>query len=78
MKVSKKQQILIYLTSVKEANISEIYKNVSFNYYCNANKHLGAVLSNLVKTRKIERVKNGVFKIKKKVFIANSYTESLF
>lgn len=63
--MTKHAEILHYLKDVPSATIDDIYKNVSFGYYCNANKHLGAVLSTMVKQRKINRIKKGVFEINK-------------
>jgi len=60
--MTKQQEITMYLSKVPSATIDEIYANVSFCYYCNANKHLGAVLSRMVKAGKIQRVKKGVFR----------------
>ena len=60
--MSKQLEVQRYLQKVPLATIDEIYANVSFSYYCNYKKHLGALLSRLVKSGKIERVKNGVFK----------------
>jgi hypothetical protein len=60
--MKKQQEIELYLSKVPFATIDEIYSNVSFSYYCNANKHLGAILSTMVKNGKIERIKKGVFK----------------
>jgi len=46
------------------ATITEIYNNVSFSYYHNASKHLGALLSRMVYAGKITRLKKGLFFIK--------------
>ena len=60
--MNKQQEIEMYLSKVPCATIDEIYANVSFSYYCNANKHLGEILSRMVKSGKIERVKKGLFR----------------
>ena len=60
--MNKQQEIEMYLSKVPCATIDEIYANVSFSYYCNANKHLGAILSRMVKDGKIARVKKGLFR----------------
>lgn len=65
--MNKQQEIFKYLSTVESADINEIYKNVTFSYYCNANKHLGEILSRMVKSGKIERVKKGVFRVKNKM-----------
>lgn len=61
--MSKQIQVLNYLRQVPGASISDIYMNVSFGYYNNANKHLGALLSRMVKSGKIVRLKKGLFSI---------------
>jgi hypothetical protein len=60
--MKKQLEVQRYLATVPLATLDEIYANVSFSYYCNEKKHLGALLSRLVKSKKIERVKKGVFK----------------
>jgi len=71
--MNKQQEIEMYLSKVPCATIDEIYANVSFSYFCNANKHLGEILSRMVKSGKIERVKKGVFKYSNtKQYIDNS------
>ena len=54
-----------YLETVEEATIEQIYRNVPWSYYCNQNKHMGAMLATMVRRGLIERVKKGVFRIKK-------------
>lgn len=63
MKLTKHQQICIYLNTVESATIEQIYENVSFGYYCNAHKHLGNVLRTMLKQGKVERVSKGVYRI---------------
>lgn len=60
--MDKQKEILKYLATVEKATLSEIYDAVPFGYYCNGHKHLGDMLARMVKSRKIERVKKGVFK----------------
>lgn len=64
--MTKQQEIMAYLLTVEEVTISEIYQNVSFSYYCNENKHLGALLARMLKGGRIERVKKGFYRIKPK------------
>lgn len=59
--MTKQEEVLKYLRTVPQANLSEIYDNVSFGYYCNEMKHLGEILSRMVKKGTVIRVKKGVF-----------------
>ncbi len=61
--MTKHQEVIKYLLTVDQATIGEIYSKVSFGYYCNEHKHLGDLLSTMVKQKKIERVKKGVFRM---------------
>jgi hypothetical protein len=60
---NKQKEILQYLLTVDEANLEDIYNKVSFSYYYNWKKHLGSILSTMVKNGNVIRVKRGVFKI---------------
>ena len=60
------QQILDYLAIAEVAPLSEIYDHCNVNYYTNASKHFGALLSRMVQRGQLERVKNGVFRIAEK------------
>ena len=63
-KMKRSDEILQYLrTQVESATLSEIYANVSFGYHHNGHKHLGVILGKLVSKGKVERIKQGVFKI---------------
>jgi hypothetical protein len=77
MKLNRQKEILLYLQKVESATLKEIYLNVSFSYYCNEMKHLGAVMSRMVKNGKVERIAKGVFKIKTK-HIENLNQKNLF
>lgn len=63
----KHQHVIKYLRTVAEASTMEIYNNVPFGYYCNANKHMGNILSTMVDKGTIERVKPGVFRLSQKL-----------
>ena len=65
--MDKQLEVLKYLQTVDTATIEDIYQNIPFGYYCNANKHLGALLSRMVAKNKIIRVKKGVFRTVSKV-----------
>lgn len=71
--MTKQQEILVYLSTVPCATIEEIYENVSFYYYHNEKKHLGEILSRMIKLGKIERVKKGLFRY----IDSNKYAASL-
>lgn len=47
----------------KEYSKQEIIKGAGLYYYHNGNKHAGDVLSRMVKSGLLIRVKNGVFKL---------------
>jgi predicted transcriptional regulator len=59
---SKQREVLNYLLKVGEATKEEIYENVSFGYYYNHGKHLGELLSRMVKSNLITRVRRGKYK----------------
>ena len=70
MKTDKQHQVLKYLSTVESATLKDIYNNVKFGYYHNWNKHLGELLSRMVKRGFIERVKKGTFrKLRNQSFI---------
>lgn len=60
--MTKQQEIQVYLSKVPCATLDEIYANTSIWYYANEKKHLGEILSRMVKSGKIERVKKGIFR----------------
>lgn len=60
--MNKQDEVSRYLKTVPQATIEEIYCNVTFVYYCNEKKHLGTLLSRMVKSGKIERVRKGVYR----------------
>jgi hypothetical protein len=64
--MDKQTEILRYMEGKEEVTLSEIYANISWSYYHNASKHLGCVLSSMVKNKKVQRIKPGVFKIRTK------------
>jgi len=59
---SKQFEVEKYLAKVPQATLEEIYQNVPFGYYHNGHKHLGEILSRMVKSGKIARVKKGVYR----------------
>lgn len=64
--MDKQKEVAAYLSTVEQATKSDIYENVSFGYYHNWEKHLGELLSRMVKNKSIERVKIGVYRLVKK------------
>lgn len=64
--MNHQQNILRYLQTVEQATLVEIGKGTGISYYCNTEKHLGAVMSRMVKRNMVERVKPGTFRMKHK------------
>ena len=63
--MTHQEEILLYLKSVESATKKDIYTNVKFGYYHNWQKHLGDVLTRMVRNGTIERVKRGVYQFKR-------------
>lgn len=63
--MNKQIEIQNYLKTVPFATIEDILKNVSWSYYHNSHKHLGAILSRMVTHCLISRITRGVFKFNK-------------
>lgn len=63
--MNRQDQVLKYLLTVECATLEEVYDNVSFGYFYNWRKHLGVLIARLIKAGKVERIKPGVFKIKR-------------
>lgn len=61
----RNDHVLKYLHTVEQATLEEIYENVPFGYYHNWRKHLGAMMSRMVKSKKVRRVNRGVFAVYK-------------
>jgi|LakMenE01Jun11ns_1017448.scaffolds.fasta_scaffold8545847_2 hypothetical protein len=59
----KQKEVLAFLRTVEQADIHQIYRAVSFSYYCNYEKYIGEICSRLVENGHITRVKPGVFKL---------------
>lgn len=59
----KQAAILTALRATPEMTLSEAVRLIGGNLYCNAEKHVGVMLSNMVKRGMIERVKPGVFRL---------------
>lgn len=60
-KSPKQSVILAALRDKPQITLSEAVKLIGGNLYCNAEKHVGVTLSNMVKRGMIQRVKPGVF-----------------
>lgn len=61
--MDKKLEVIKYLKTVEQASLQDIYDHMPFSYYCNGNKHMGDILSRMVKGGRLVRVKKGVFKL---------------
>ena len=64
--MDRQKEVLKYLATVPEATIQDIYDHMPFGYYFNYKKHMGVLLSRMVRNRSIERAKRGVFRIRTK------------
>jgi hypothetical protein len=53
---------LNYLNSVDQGDIDSINEHVKFGYYRNGRKHFSALLSRMVASGLITRIKPGIFK----------------
>lgn len=81
--MEKQKEVLDFLSKVPNATLNDIYTNVSFGYYCNEMKHLGDMMSRLVNSGKVERIKKGTFKFvsfagKKNEILNNENQTELF
>lgn len=67
--MTQSQKIIIaYLQQVqRDANLEELYKISDRNYYANWRKNFGVFMSAMVKSRLVERVKPGVFRLGKRI-----------
>lgn len=64
MALSEKQKhIMRLLYRHKEMTKGNLLKHCAHWYYCNADKHLGAVLTTMVKNGLIHRPKTGVYAV---------------
>jgi hypothetical protein len=61
----RKQRILNYLATVKEASLSEIIEKCNIYYFHNTNKHAGEILGRLVNSGRVTRVSKGIFSLNK-------------
>ncbi len=61
--MNKQLEIQKYLTTVDQASLKEISENVPFGYYHNGMKHLGAIMSRMVKNGKVKRIRKGIYQI---------------
>jgi predicted transcriptional regulator of viral defense system len=71
MPLNKQEEILLYLSTVEQATIADIYEHVSFSYYHNWKKYTGEILARMAKTGKVCRVKKGVYKIHRAKLLDN-------
>ena len=65
MAISEKQKQILEFAFKNENKITktEAFELIGGCYYCNASKHVGDVLSRMVKSKLLNRVKNGSFEI---------------
>lgn len=60
---SKQKQILEVVREHGQVNLTHLVDEFGHWYYYNEKKHLGALLSNMVKVGLLERIKPGLFKV---------------
>lgn len=67
MALSEKQKILIEFAYKNENKINktQAVELIGNSYYCNENKHVGDILSRMVNSGLLTRIKNGHFEISK-------------
>ena len=61
--MSKNKAILNHLRKVESATLSELYNISDYSYYCNWESNFGKVMSRLVKSGFVVRIKPGLFKL---------------
>ena len=61
------KQILEYLATIESATTADIYNHCDASYEHNPAKHFGALLSRMALRGQIDRVKNGVWRLAKKI-----------
>lgn len=61
--MNKQAEVERYLSNAEDytAKLSEILIGVPFGYYHNGPKHLGAMMSRMVKNGSVTRIKKGVY-----------------
>lgn len=64
-KITQNQKILLDFAYKNENKISkqQAVELIGYSYYCNAKKHVGDVLSRMVNSGKLNRIRNGHFEI---------------
>ncbi|HAR46319.1 MAG TPA: hypothetical protein DCS05_09175 [Nitrospiraceae bacterium] len=60
---TKQAKILASFKTVPTLTLADAVRLIGGNIYCNAEKHVGATLSNMVRRGLIVRVKPGVFEL---------------
>lgn len=62
--MTDKQQIIFdYVKSNGQITKQKAVEFIGKNYYCNADKHVGDVLSRMVKSGLLKRIKPGLFEL---------------
>jgi predicted transcriptional regulator of viral defense system len=62
MKPSPKQQVILKtLVNQREISLGQAVRLIGGNIYFNKTKHVGTILSNMVKRGMIQRIRPGVF-----------------
>lgn len=63
--MEKQKFIIQYLYRFETATTAEIFEAIPWNHYYYKKKHLGEILSRMVKNGSIERVRRGVYRLSK-------------
>lgn len=63
MNSTKQNQVLNYLGTVDQTTSKMIYHHMPFGYYRNESKHFCELLSRMVRSGLIVRLKKGVYKL---------------
>jgi predicted transcriptional regulator of viral defense system len=78
MLTEKQQFIISYLKEVGQASTIQILAAAPFSYYCNGEKHLGEILSRMIKKRLLVRVGRGKYKLQESTEIQEENNIEIF
>ena len=65
MKIHQKRRVILDMARKSETiTKKQVVKALGYTYYANASKHLGDILSRMVNSGLLHRLKPGIFKLK--------------